>query len=251
MKYRSSAFKSKWVKTKWLLGSEAVRSYVPASKLFSRSNLIQMLDRFATVYCKPTSGSGGAGVMRVKKQNGGYLLQHGSGQSRHNSLDSLYEGLRKRVKGRTFLLQKGITLAKSNGRPFDTRVMVQKTNGGEWVSTALFTKIGRPGKVATNYKQGGKLGYFRPTMAGAGFGSDRIERKEAELKKLGRRVGRVFDRYGKGFRELGLDVALDRSGNAWILEVNTSPQFYPLKNMKDKSLYRRIMSYARQYGRKG
>lgn len=63
-------------------------------------------------------------------------------------------------------------------------MMVQKTNQGKWISTTQFTKIGRPGKVATNYKQGGSIGYFRPTM-------------------------------------------------------------------KDKTLYRRIMSYAKQYGRKG
>lgn len=251
MKYRSRTHKSKWVKTKWLLGSGSVGRYVPMTKLFSKSNLADMLDRFATVYCKPTSGSGGAGIMRVKKREGGYLLQHGGGQSRLGSLDSLFERMRKRVNGRPFLLQQGISLAKSNGNPFDTRVMVQKTNAGRWVSTALFTKIGRPGKVATNYKQGGRIGYFRPTMAGAGFGSNRIGQKESELKQLGRRVGRVFDRHGKGFRELGLDVALDSSGHVWILEVNTSPQFYPLKNMKDKSLYRRIVSFAKQYGRKG
>ncbi|MDF2671379.1 MAG: hypothetical protein K0R67_3685, partial [Paenibacillus sp.] len=34
-----------------------------------------------------------------------------------------------------------------------------------------------------------------------------------------------------------------------ILEVNTRPQFYPLKDKKDKTLYYRILSYAKQYGR--
>ncbi|QNK56853.1 YheC/YheD family protein [Paenibacillus sp. PAMC21692] len=251
MKYRSNTYKSKWVKTKWLMGSGKIRAYVPATKPFSRNNLQEMMGRFATVYCKPTSGSGGAGIMRVKKKNGGYLLQHATGQSRLGSMDSLYARMKSRIGGRSYLLQKGISLAKSNGRPFDTRVMVQKTNQGKWVSTALFTKIGRPGKVATNYKQGGSIGYFRHTMAGAGFGAGRISSKETELKRLGRQVGGVFDRRGKGFRELGLDVAMDGDGRVWILEVNTSPQFYPLKNMKDKSLYRRIMSYAKQYGRKG
>src|SRR5690606_38234482 len=104
--------------------------------------------------------------------------------------------------------------AAANGRPFDIRVMVQKSNEGVWKSTALFTKIGRPGKVATNYHQGGDIGYFQQTLAKAGLSSDRLKRKEAELKRLGRRVGRVFDRHGGGFRELGLDVALDGKGDA-------------------------------------
>lgn len=251
MKYRSRTVKSKWVKTKWLRGSGTVASYVPDTRLFKRTNLVGMLDSYATVYCKPTGGSGGAGIMRVKKKGNGYLLQYGSGQSTHASMDSLFERMKKRINSRSYLLQKGISLAKTNGNPFDIRVMVQKTDSGKWVSTAVFTKIGRPGKVATNYNQGGNLGSFTPTMAGAGFGSDRIKSKEAELKRLGRQVGRAFDRHGKGFRELGLDVALEDRGRAWILEVNTSPQFYPLKQMKNKALYRRIVSYAKQYGRKG
>lgn len=98
-------------------------------------------------------------------------------------------------------MQKGIQLAKTKGRPFDIRVMVQKTNQGKWVSTGLFTKIGRPGKVATNYNQG------------------------------------------------GLDVALDSKGKPWILEVNTRPQFYPLKNMKNRKLYQRMVTSGKQYGR--
>lgn len=251
MKYRSRTIKSKWVKTKWLRGSGTAASYVPDTRLFKRTNLVDMLKSYATVYCKPTSGSGGAGIMRVKKKGNGYLLQYGSGQSTHGSMDSLYERMNKRINSRSYLLQKGITLAKTNGNPFDIRVMVQKTDSGKWVSTALFTKIGRPGKVATNYNQGGRIGYFAPTMAGAGFGSARIKSKETELKRLGRQVGRAFDRHGKGFRELGLDIALEDGGRAWILEVNTSPQFYPLKRMKNKTLYRRIVSYAKQYGRKG
>ncbi|MHA6482511.1 YheC/YheD family protein [Paenibacillus sp. strain BS8-2] len=251
MKYRSRTIKSKWVKTKWLRSSRTVAAYVPHTSQFKRSHLVSMMARYTTVYCKPTAGSGGKGILRVKKQGNNYLLQSSSGQSKHRTIDSLYEHMKKRISNRSYLLQKGISLAKTKGNPFDIRVMVQKTNGGKWVSTALFTKIGRPGMVATNYNQGGNVGFFAPTMGGAGFGADRIKDKEAELKRLGRQVGHVFDQHGKGFRELGLDVALEQGGRAWILEVNTSPQFYPLKQMKNKALYRRIVSYAKQYGRKG
>jgi hypothetical protein len=50
----------------------------------------------------------------------------------------------------------------------------------------------------------------------------------------------MLDRNRKGFRELGLDVAIDKRGRFWILEVNTRPQFYPLKHMWNKQLYQRI-----------
>ncbi|MDQ6423517.1 YheC/YheD family protein [Paenibacillus sp. LHD-117] len=250
MKYRSTTIKSKWEKTLWLLGSEAVSRYVPRTLPFNRSHLAIMLNQFAAVYFKPTGGSGGANIMRIKTLKDGYELQIHARIDRYPTIDELYEQLMQRANGRSFMLQQGIDLAVSNGRPFDTRVMVQKTNDGRWHSTAIFTKIGMPDKVATNYNQGGKIGYFRQTMSEAGFDQERIKRTEEELMMLGHSVGRIFDIYGRGFKELGLDVALDREGRAWILEVNTRPQFYPLKEMDDKSMYVRILSYAKQYGRR-
>ncbi|CAM4424548.1 YheC/YheD family protein [Paenibacillus alkaliterrae] len=250
MSYSSTTVKSKWTKTKWLLKSAKIRTYMPETLRYSRGNLRSMLSRYSTVYFKPTGGTGGFNIVRITRLASGYRLQHSSETKRYKTFDALYEYLNKQARTRPYLLQKGIKLAATKGQPFDIRVMVQKSNKGSWKSTALFTKIGRPGKVATNYHQGGRLGYFRQTLSGAGFGTTAVRRKEQELKKLGESVGRIFDEHGNGFRELGLDVALDGKGNAWILEVNTRPQFYPLKHMTDKSMHRRIMEYARQYGRK-
>ncbi len=250
MRYPSTSVKSKWVKTKWLLKKQQTRKYVPNTVLFNRSNLTRMLGKHATVFFKPTGGSGGFNIHRIKRLADGYQLQHNAKKTRYPSVEALYAQLKKRSKGRSYLLQKGIQLATAGGRPFDIRVMVQKPNSGGWKSTAIFTKIGKAGKVATNYNQGGKIGYLRHTLAQAHFSPGRITSKEQELKKMGRTVGHVFDGHSNGFRELGLDVALDGKGRSWILEVNTRPQFYPLKQLKDKRMYRTIIAYAKQYGRK-
>ncbi|QMV44948.1 YheC/YheD family protein [Cohnella cholangitidis] len=250
MGYKSTSIRSKWVKTKWLLKSANMRKYVPQTLPFSRGSLSSMLARYSTVYFKPTGGTGGFNIIRIQKREQGYLLQHNSTKTRYSSFNALYLQLNKRAKVRSYLLQKGIKLATTKGRPFDIRVMVQKTNKGTWKNTATFTKIGIPGKVATNYHQGGRLAFLRQTLSGAGYSKTAIERKENELAKLGKSVGRLFTTRIKGFRELGLDVALDNKGRAWILEVNTRPQFYPLKNMRNKAMYRRIISYAKSYGRK-
>jgi len=248
-KYRSRSLRSKWKKTSWLLRHPNLRKYVPKTMLFSKRNLLSMLSSYSTIYFKPTGGSGGFHIIRITKLPRGYRTQYNRLKSSYSTIALLYKKLLRFSNKRSFLLQKGIHLARTHGNPFDIRVMVQKTNKGSWVSTAMFTKIGRRGKVATNYNQGGRIGFFRQTLSAARYNKARIQRKEAALRRLGVSVGKNFDHYRKGFRELGLDVALDAAGKPWILEVNTRPQFYPLKNMKDKRLYRRILSYARQYGR--
>lgn len=208
-----------------------------------------MLDSYHTVYFKPTGGTGGANIIRIRRKANGYQIQYHTKKSFYPTLDRLYRKLREFARNQSYLLQKGIDLARTHGRPFDIRVMVQKTNKGAWKSTAMFTKIGNPHKVATNYNQGGKIGYLAPTLAGAGFSKSDIRRTEHKLAWMGVAVGHVFDRHSRQFRELGLDVALDTKGRSWILEVNTRPQIYPLKTLKSRTLYHRILHYARQYGR--
>ncbi|WP_438351162.1 YheC/YheD family protein [Paenibacillus sp. FA6] len=249
MNYRSTTIKSKWVKTNWLLKHPDLRKYVPQTMPFNKKNLISMLSSYSTVYFKPTGGSGGFNIIRIKRKEKSYQIQFNTVKSTYSTMDRLYDKLERFSNKRPFLLQKGIDLAKTKGNPFDIRVMVQKTNKGIWVSSAIFTKIGKTGKVATNYNQGGRIGYLHQTMSGAGYNTDAIKHMETRLKKLGVSVGNNFDQHKKGFKELGLDVALDSMKKPWILEVNTRPQFYPLKNMKDKKSYQVIVSYAKQYGR--
>lgn len=249
MKYRSTSIKSKWEKSNWLLMHPELSKYVPKTVLFNKENLIYMLSSYSTVYFKPTDGSGGFNIIRITKKDKSYQTQYNTVKSTYTTIDRLYDKLYRFSKKKSYLLQYGIDLAKTKGKPFDIRVMVQKTNKGTWVSSAVFTKIGKTGKVATNYNQGGKIGYFRQTMSGAGYKRADIQTMRTRLKELGVAVGRNFDQHRNGFRELGLDVALDSTGKPWILEVNTRPQFYPLKNMKNKKIYKRIVSYAKQYDR--
>ncbi|OAB33093.1 YheC/YheD family protein [Paenibacillus macquariensis] len=248
-KYRSSTIESKWKKTSWLLTQRNLSKHVPRTRLFQRDNLTSMLSDYSTVFFKPTTGSGGVNIIRIKKVPQGYQTQLKSIKSYYSTINALYSKLNRVANRRSYVLQMGIQLAKTNGKPFDIRVMVQKTDKDVWQSTAVFTKIGSPGMVATNYNQGGTLGYFNQTMSGAGYNLNTTKRLEAELKQLGVNVAKNFDRHMRGFRELGLDVALDSTGKLWIMEVNTRPQFYPLKNMKDKTLYRQIVSFAKAYGR--
>ncbi|MCV4234640.1 YheC/YheD family protein [Virgibacillus sp. LDC1] len=249
MSYKSSTIKSKWKKTKWLNEDAYFRQYVPHTLPFSKKNLNSMLASYSTVFCKPTDGSGGRNIIRIRKTDRGYTCQLNTTKTSYSSSSQLYRDLNRFAGSRPYLLQKGIRLAKSNGKPFDIRVMVQKTRQGTWVSTALFTKVGKPNKVATNYNQGGSIGTFKKTMSGANFGPAFTQQLESELKGLGIAVGKNFDRHYRGFKELGLDVAVDASGRPWILEVNTRPQIYPLKTLKDHSLYYKVLSYGKHYGR--
>ncbi|MFC0215450.1 YheC/YheD family protein [Paenibacillus chartarius] len=248
--YKSRSLKSKWVKTKWLIQDSRLQKYVPETSLYSKNALQRMVSRYPMIYFKPTGGTGGrhiAKIVRLKPNR--FRIQKDNASVTAASVDALHRELTQFAGSKSYLIQQGIYLKDTGKRPFDVRVMVQKRNNGAWTPSAIFTKIGKPHKVATNYHAGGQLGYLEETLRGAGYSKRQIKAARSLLETMGRHAGACFDCHGKGFRELGLDVAMDRCGRYWILEVNTRPQFYPLKHMKDKALYQRIIRLAKEYGR--
>ncbi|RAP74206.1 YheC/YheD family protein [Paenibacillus montanisoli] len=246
---RSISVKDKWKKTKWLLSDRVLRNYVPETKPFTSLSLKRMIGRYKMVYFKPTTGSGGNGIARIVRASSRKFQVRKDRNTYAATSASLFGRLKAIARGRRYLLQKGIYLKACRGRPFDLRMTMQKTAKGRWVPTVMFVKLGKPGKVVTNYHQGGKLALVDGTLRRAGYTQARTNGYKRLMKMLGMRTARCFDRRSKRFYELGLDIALDRSGRLWILEVNTRPNFTALKSLADKSLYRTIVRYGRQYGR--
>ncbi|SFJ67944.1 YheC/D like ATP-grasp [Paenibacillus sp. UNC496MF] len=245
----SISIKNKWTKTKWLMADRRLRPLVPETKRFTRSSLNAMTGRYKMVYFKPTTGTGGGGIARIVRASRKFRVKKDGRTFEASSTAALYGRLNKIARGRSYLLQKGIYLQTSRGKPFDLRVTMQKTAAGKWVQSVMFVKLGKKNKVVTNYHQGGKLAYLEPTLRRSGYSGAQIDRYKKRLKTMGLQTARCFDRHAKRFKELGLDVALDRDGRLWILEVNTRPDFSALKSLGDKRLYRTIVRYGRQYGR--
>ncbi|WP_308636903.1 YheC/YheD family protein [Paenibacillus silvisoli] len=246
----SITVKSKWKKTKWLLSDRVLRNYVPETMVFTRRSLKRMTGRYKMLYFKPTTGTGGNGIARIERNSsGGFQVKKDGKTVRAASARALFGRLKGIARSRSYLLQKGIYLKACRGRPFDLRMTMQKTAKGRWVPTLLFVKLGKPGKVVTNYHQGGRLAHIDGTLRRAGYTKAQTNDYKRLARMLGKRTARCFDRRSSRFYELGLDVALDRDGKLWILEVNTRPSFSALKSFKNKKFYRTAVRYGKQYGR--
>lgn len=213
---------SKWAKTAALLSHHSIAPHIPPTSRFTANHLRSMLDIHQMVVVKPVVGTGGHGVIKVSRDNKGYAYMYYSKTKRFASFAALLASLNKQRKGRAYLIQKGIYLAKVNGKPIDYRVKYVKTKSG-WVYRSMVGRIARPGLFVTNLCRGG-------TMVTAAQGISRslsashvsaMKNKMRELTVLS--TGVLESRF-PGIGQLGFDYGIDKQGKIWIFEVNTKPQ---------------------------
>lgn len=242
---------SKWLKTKVLLGSKQLRAYVPVTKQMTSESVRAMLNRFGMVYVKPNVGTFGNGVMRVewnRSHKRPYAFQSGVRRRTFDSYEAMYQALHAAKLKKRYLVQQGIPLLKTQGRPFDIRVMVQQSPKQKWETTGVIARVAAPKKIVTNYHNGGT-----PMSVHQVLSRLKPKRSQADiLRKLdaiGIDASRCLQQRFPGIKEIGLDVGLDNKYKPWILEANTSPDPYIFNQLKDKSMYKKVYRYAVAYGK--
>ncbi len=241
-----------------LLKDARLRNHIPLTKRLSLTSLSQMLHAYQMVYVKPVFGSMGRGVMRVWSHSpsydgandgaSGYAYQLAGRKRSFRTLSGLYRAIRKDAKGKSYLVQQGVHLLSYEGRPYDFRVVVQRSPAGEWEATGTVARIAHPGKIVTNGSQGGTilpaeqvLQPYSPPY--------RIKEQIRELEAMGLATARKLRSTFPQQNEYGLDIAVDRNMKPWILEVNTRPDHCPFAILQDQTMIRRIVSYGSHYGR--
>lgn len=244
-----SVLLSKWIKTKALLGSDGVRPFIPDTRKFSKSTLKTMLNSYKMVYVKPEIGTYGNGVIRVEQPKAGeYSYQIDKKIKVFHDYTSFYQSLLKKTGKRSYLIQKGIHLVKYNKQRFDLRVMVQLSPKGVWETTGLIGRVAQPGKIVTNYHNGGKL-VDAKRLISSHLSSDNTDKIVHTLNKLGVTTAKYLHKKYPGFRQIGLDIGFDRTWTPWIIEVNTNPDPYIFNKLANKSMYRKVMRYRRASGK--
>ncbi len=237
---------------KALMQDSRARRYLPATeRLSSISQVPKWLRRYSTVYIKPSKGSLGMGVTKVARTAGGFTYRRTRTKSADNagsvpSVGVLMERLVKILPRRRLIIQRGLHLARIGGRPFDVRLMMQKTPRGRWSCTSMIARVASPGSAVSNVAEGGEMVPVTRAVRGAFHGSIRSRRAVGRLVRAARVISKALeDQLGKEFGEFGVDMALDTHGRLWLIEVNAKPGRQQGENVKGipRSL-KRVLRFA-------
>ncbi|MGZ4122250.1 MAG: YheC/YheD family protein [Tumebacillaceae bacterium] len=225
---------SKWAKWRLINDVATLKDCQPLTCPYTPEYLQQFLGLFPTVFLKPDDGYGGKDVIRVKPEGELLRVLHDSNEHTFADVEALDAWLTTVRGDRPFLLQQGIDLMPYKGKLVDMRTILQKGERGDWRVTGMFAKAAKPGMAVTNVKAGGlpfRVGvYLKGNL-------ERSERKRVlrDMVMLSRAVAHVFEQsYSNTL--YGLDIALDREGKLWLIEVNTRPSILILREI-DRQMF--------------
>ena len=231
---------SKWSKHRLLSQSASLRPHLPETKWLSNSNFWQMIAKYGEVIIKPTSSSGGNGVIRIKHMGmSTYEIHDGARKNKLTKIQTNQYITRK--LSRSHIVQQRISLATVNGQPFDLRVMVQRRPNSPWQVTGKLAKVAGKGFVVTNIAK--SHGYVVTVNKAIELSKLPTQKSSELLKQLDHVALIGAAKLGPSYRRvntLGFDMALDTKGHVWIIEVNLAPMLSLFLKLKDKSTFRKI-----------
>lgn len=246
-------FFSKWTLFEWLRDSRLTRRHIPETvRLNGIGEFMKMVKSYRNVYLKPVKGKAGRGIMKVQQLPGHrpaepkYRLTcqsaEGTESVNFDSISSLYDYVKDRMKGKEYIAQQGITLASNGGRPFDLRALVQKNGKGEWRISGLGARVAGASSITTHVPRGGSIGNPTKLLATV-FGRTTGRSILREARKTALMLAAQIEKgSGHTLGEMSMDLGVDKSGKLWFFEANSKPMKFDEPHIREKSL-RRLVRY--------
>jgi len=247
--------RNKWTVYRTLSKVPAFRKHLPATRLMqSAEDVSAMLSKFQTVYVKPINGTGGRGILRIDRGRDGKLLMQGRNHARtivepkHVSRRRLASSLASWDKrGDRYIVQQGLNIKLPNGRVHDYRMLVQKNGSGVWEVTGCAGRIGPLRSITSNLHGGGEAARMNVLLRQWIGDEEEIARIRQTAESFGVGVARHLEATYGALCELALDLAIDRQGKVWLIEVNPKPSREVFKQAGERETYRKAITRPIEY----
>ncbi|HZH61514.1 MAG TPA: YheC/YheD family protein, partial [Metabacillus sp.] len=200
-------------------------NFIPETKLLTKDNLIDLLNKYKKVVVKPSRGSLGKGIIIITELGTEeYELLQLNKKKQINGHSNIYKYLKKRENVYIpNIVQYYIPLAKVYDRPMDLRYIAQKTDHG-WTITGKYAKVAKKGYALTNFEHGSRILTVEDALKNSTIKNLNINELNEKLDMVTLSITTCLSRYFPNHKIWGCDLCIDEKGTIWIIEVNSSPQ---------------------------
>jgi glutathione synthase/RimK-type ligase-like ATP-grasp enzyme len=235
--------RDKWLQYRILSKGSSLAGRLPKTRLLKKKALSKMLLQYQSVVLKPRDGSYGRDIVFIKRNGANaYRIHNEKNAVTMRDTDKVLKWLRMKHKGRGYIVQRRLQLARIQRKPFDIRIMAQRKKGSSspWNATGSYAKVAAQGYLVTNVNRRPLPVLKALKLARIGDRSLLVKAERIALlaaKRLGKRYPKL--------RQVGFDIGIDRKRRIWIIEGNYQPDLRPFRLLKDTSMYRRILRYKK------
>ncbi|PWV90569.1 glutathione synthase/RimK-type ligase-like ATP-grasp enzyme [Paenibacillus cellulosilyticus] len=230
-------------------------SNLPSSRMYeSIADLNAMLRKHSLIYLKPINGTGGRGILRIERIDNDKVLLQGRDQQRRIvepqriAISELSSKLSSwSLKEKRYLVQQGIPIKLPNGRVHDYRMLVQKDGEGVWRVTGCAGRIGAQNSVTSNLHGGGHAATMDTLLKRWIKNESKIDSVKNDAEQFGVQVAQYLEQSFGRLCELALDLAIDKQGRVWLLEVNPKPAREVFIEAGDNKTYQRAITRPLEY----
>ncbi len=239
---------SKWVFYAMMSALPVIRDHLPDTRRFHRAgDLEAMLACYETVWVKKVRGFRGRGVVRVRRQPGGFELRFMKEKRPVRSLVANPGELDRRLRvvlGRgPHIVQQGICTVGLKGKTLDFRVVVVKDGAGEWRCLKAHAKVAQNRNLVVT-SEAPYVGVVRALRRHIGLSRAAANKTALEMVDLSLKTARALDPRFFPLGILGMDLAVDAGDKKiWIIEANPVPAWDYSLEVK-KKLGRSLVDYA-------
>lgn len=251
--YLNRPLANKWGMYQILYQNETIRPHLPFTEKFTSFQQVnKLLKRKKVLYLKPSNGTGGRGIIRIRKVENNLVTVEGRDAGRRiipyqritlQQLNNKFISWPLRAR---YLIQQGIDLSIGDGRVHDYRLLMQKNGEGNWELTGCAGRIG-PRKSITSNLHGGGTAISMDRLLERKFSSSRSGEIKQTIEQLGHNIAQYLEKKFGKLCELGLDIAVDPHRRVWLLEVNPKPSREVFRRINEKGTYRRAIMRPLQY----
>ncbi|ADG81968.1 YheC/YheD family protein [Thermincola potens] len=228
-KFFNPKFFDKWRTHLWLSEHAVLRRYLPTTVHIQAAEAAKnFIARHSSVYLKPSGGSSGRGILRVRRDRNSYICEYLKKKviyrSVYGNLDQMWQDLLdKQMLNKKFIVQQDLNLAQYQARPFDVRVLMQKGLDGKWRFTGMAARLGGSNAITTNLHAGGTAQPLEQILS-ALFGAKKAYQMQSEIEHLSFLTCSWVEQVsGLQFGEIAVDVGIDNTGKIWLIELNAVP----------------------------
>ncbi|MVP00887.1 YheC/YheD family protein [Paenibacillus lutrae] len=212
-----------------LRNDPALQDYLPETYPFTTYQLLKtMSHRYPVLFLKPAAGSLGKGIFRLFRAADDhcqirYTAISSTVTLHFQTLSHAYAYIAAKVRIQPYQIQQGLDLLTIGGRPVDFRALVQRDGEGKWVLSSLLARIAAEEHFVSNIARGGTMCGVQEALEQSRFHAMKHV-IHTKLRKAALGIAHTLGSHVPGiFGELGIDLAVDTSGSAKLLEVNSKP----------------------------